>query len=92
MTSQVGSVGAINKLAAEPDGGLITLASALVTQKRDLIVFSQRSRLPTIFGLRYYAEAGGLARIDPHSAGVGTTPAVIDFKVAALDPSALQQS
>ena len=54
--------GAINKLAAEPSGGLIAIASPIVTQKRDLIAsLANRSGLPTIFGLRYFAEAGGLA-------------------------------
>jgi putative tryptophan/tyrosine transport system substrate-binding protein len=41
---------------------VVAIASPVVTQKRDLIVsLANRSRLPTIFGLRYYAEAGGLA-------------------------------
>jgi putative ABC transport system substrate-binding protein len=54
--------GVIKALATEPNGGLIALASALVTQKRDLIVsMANRSRIPTIFAFRYYAEAGGLA-------------------------------
>ena len=54
--------GVISALATEPSGGLIAIASPVVTQKRDLIVsLANRSRLPTIFGLRYYAEAGGLA-------------------------------
>jgi putative tryptophan/tyrosine transport system substrate-binding protein len=54
--------GVISALATEPNGGLIAIAGPLVTQKRDLIVsLANRSRLPTIFALRYYAEAGGLA-------------------------------
>jgi putative tryptophan/tyrosine transport system substrate-binding protein len=60
---------AINKLAAEPNGGLIALASLLVTEKRDLIIsLVNRSRLPAIFMFRYYAEAGGLASygVDNH--------------------------
>ncbi len=52
---------AISALAAEPNGGLIALASALVTEKRDLIIsLANRSRLPAIFEFRYYVEAGGL--------------------------------
>ena len=52
----------ISALATEPNGGLIAIASPLVTQKRDLVVsLTNRSRLPTIFALHYYAEAGGLA-------------------------------
>ena len=61
--------GAISALAAEPNGGLIALASTLITNKRDLIIsLANRSRLPTIFSLRYYAEAGGLASygVDNH--------------------------
>jgi putative ABC transport system substrate-binding protein len=54
--------GIISALASEPNGGLIAIPSPLVTQKRDLIVsLANRSRLPTIFALRYYADAGGLA-------------------------------
>jgi len=53
--------GAISALAAEPNGGLIALASALITEKRDLIIsLANRSRLPTIFSFPYYAAAGGL--------------------------------
>jgi hypothetical protein len=49
--------------------GLIALASALVSEKRDLIIFFvNRTRLPAIFSLRFYAEAGGLASygVDNH--------------------------
>jgi putative ABC transport system substrate-binding protein len=53
--------GAISALAAEPNGGLIAIASALVTEKRDLIIsLANKNRLPAIFEFRYYAEAGGL--------------------------------
>jgi putative ABC transport system substrate-binding protein len=53
--------GAISTLAAEPNGGLIAMPSPLITGKRDLIIFfANKSRLPTIFAFRYYAEAGGL--------------------------------
>jgi putative ABC transport system substrate-binding protein len=61
--------GAISALAAEPNGGLIALAGPLITGKRDLIIsLANKSRLPTIFALRYYAEAGGLASygVDNH--------------------------
>jgi putative tryptophan/tyrosine transport system substrate-binding protein len=54
--------GAISTLAAEPNGGLIAIAGPLITGKRDLIIsLANKSRLPTIFAFRYYAEAGGLA-------------------------------
>ena len=53
--------GAISALAAEPNGGLIAIAGPLITGKRDLIIsLANKSRLPTIFAFRYYAEAGGL--------------------------------
>jgi len=61
--------GAISAMAAEPNGGLIALASALVTQKRDLIIsLANKNRLPTIFSFRYYADAGGLVAygVDNH--------------------------
>jgi putative tryptophan/tyrosine transport system substrate-binding protein len=66
-TSEIESV--INALAAKPNGGLIVLASALLTEKRDLIIsIAHKSRLPAIFTFRYYAEAGGLASygVDNH--------------------------
>src|SRR6516225_2102670 len=61
--------GAISALAAEPNGGLIAIASALIFGKRDLIIsLANRSHLPSIFAFRYYAEAGGLASygVDNH--------------------------
>jgi putative ABC transport system substrate-binding protein len=46
--------GVISALAVEPNGGLIALASALVTQKRDLIIsLANRSRLPAIFAFSF---------------------------------------
>jgi putative ABC transport system substrate-binding protein len=66
-TSEIESV--INVLAAKPNGGLIAIASALLTAKRDLIIsLVNRSRIPAIFTFRYYAEAGGLASygVDNH--------------------------
>ena len=61
--------GAISTLASEPNGGLIAIASPLITGKRDLIIsLANKNRLPTIFAFRYYAEAGGLASygVDNH--------------------------
>jgi putative ABC transport system substrate-binding protein len=61
--------GAISALAAEPNGGLIAIAGPLITAKRDLIIsLANKSRLPTIFAFRYYAEAGALASygVDNH--------------------------
>jgi putative ABC transport system substrate-binding protein len=57
---------AISAMAAEPNGGLIALASALVSQKRDVIIsLANKSRLPAIFAFRYFAEAGGLLSYGP---------------------------
>jgi putative tryptophan/tyrosine transport system substrate-binding protein len=61
--------GAMSALAAQANGGLIAIASPLITGKRDLIIsLANKSRLPTIFSLRFYAEAGGLASygVDNH--------------------------
>ena len=61
--------GIINALAAKPNGGLIAIASSLLTAKRDLIIsLVNRSSLPAIFSFRYYVEAGGLASygVDNH--------------------------
>jgi putative tryptophan/tyrosine transport system substrate-binding protein len=66
-TSEIES--AISGLTAQPNGGLIALSSPLITGKRDLIIsLANRNRLPTIFALRFYAEAGGLASygVDNH--------------------------
>ena len=52
---------AISALAAQPNGGLIALAGPLITVKRDLILsLAKKSRLPTVFAFRYYAQAGAL--------------------------------
>jgi len=52
---------AISALAAQPNGGLIALAGPLITVKRDLILsLANKSRLPTVFAFRYYAQAGAL--------------------------------
>ena len=61
--------GAISALASEPNGGLIAIAGPLITAKRNLIIsLANKSRLPSIFAFRYYAEAGGLASygVDNH--------------------------
>ena len=66
-TSEIEAV--INALAAKPNGGLILLPSELIAVKRELIIsLANRSRLPTIFAYRYYAEDGGLASygVDNH--------------------------
>jgi putative ABC transport system substrate-binding protein len=53
---------AIETFGAEPNGGLILLAGALMTANRDLIIsLAVRHRLPSIFAFRFYVAAGGLA-------------------------------
>jgi putative ABC transport system substrate-binding protein len=53
---------AVETLAAEPNGGLISLPGALMTGHRDLIIsLAARHRLPSIFSFRYYVAGGGLA-------------------------------
>jgi putative ABC transport system substrate-binding protein len=47
--------------AAEPNRGLVIVPHAVTMVNSDLIVeLSARHRLPTIYGLTYYAKAGGL--------------------------------
>ena len=46
---------AFETLAAEPNGGLITLPGALMTRHRDLIIsLAARHRMPNIFAFRFY--------------------------------------
>jgi putative tryptophan/tyrosine transport system substrate-binding protein len=52
----------LNAFAAEPNGGLIPVASALIANKRDFIIsLAQRHRLPNVYAYRYYPANGGLA-------------------------------
>ena len=52
----------INAFAAEPNGGLIPVASALIANKRDFIIsLAHRHRLPNVSAFRYYPANGGLA-------------------------------
>ena len=58
----------ITTFAAEPNGGLIPVASALMGNQRDFIVsLTHRYRLPNVFAFRYYPANGGLASygVDP---------------------------
>jgi hypothetical protein len=57
-----GMAGAWNAYDETQKKSLIAIAGPLITGKRDLIIsLANKSRLPTIFAFRYYAEAGGLA-------------------------------
>jgi len=51
----------ITAFAAEPNGGVIAIPSALITVQRNLIIsLANRFSLPNVFAFRYYAVAGGL--------------------------------
>jgi len=52
----------INTFAAEPNGGLIPVASALIGVQRDFVIsLANRHRLPNVYAFRYYPANGGLA-------------------------------
>ena len=52
----------LEPFAAEPNGGLILVPSALLANQRDFVIaLAQRLRLPNVSGFRYYPASGGLA-------------------------------
>jgi ABC-type uncharacterized transport system substrate-binding protein len=51
---------AITAFAGESNGGLIVLSASVTQINRELIALALRHRLPAIYQLRYFAEAGGL--------------------------------
>jgi putative tryptophan/tyrosine transport system substrate-binding protein len=52
----------IDTFAAEPNGGLIPVASLLLAVQRDLVIsLANRHRLPAVYAFRYYVASGGLA-------------------------------
>jgi putative ABC transport system substrate-binding protein len=54
-------VRSVTAFAAEPNRGLVIVPHAITMVNSNLIVeLSARHRLPTIYGLTYYAKAGGL--------------------------------
>jgi putative tryptophan/tyrosine transport system substrate-binding protein len=58
----------IATFAAQPNGGLIPIPSALIGNQRDFIIsLAHRYRLPNVFAFRYYPAKGGLASygVDP---------------------------
>ena len=58
-TAEIESV--ITAFAAGPNGGVIAIPSALITEQRNLIIsLADRFSLPSVFAFRYYAVAGGL--------------------------------
>jgi putative ABC transport system substrate-binding protein len=57
--TEIGSV--ITAFAAAPNGGVVAIPSALITEQRNLIIsLANRFSLPSVFAFRYYAVAGGL--------------------------------
>jgi ABC-type uncharacterized transport system substrate-binding protein len=51
----------IDRLAREPNGGLVVLPDVFTTTHRDLIIaLVARARLPAIYPFRYFATGGGL--------------------------------
>jgi putative tryptophan/tyrosine transport system substrate-binding protein len=59
---------AITAFAGEPDGGLIVLSASVTQINRELIgALALRHRLPAIYQLRYFAEAGGLMALGSSS-------------------------
>ena len=58
---------AVATFARLSNGGLITTASALIAEHRDLIIaLAARHRLPTIFTRRSYVTSGGLISYGPN--------------------------
>jgi putative ABC transport system substrate-binding protein len=52
----------INMFAAEPNGGLIPIASAVIAVQRDFVIsLANRHHLPNVHAFRYYPASGGLA-------------------------------
>jgi ABC-type uncharacterized transport system substrate-binding protein len=52
----------IDTFAAQPNGGLITIPSALIGNKRDFIIsLANRLHLPNVSAFRFYPTSGGLA-------------------------------
>jgi hypothetical protein len=65
--SALTSVRAVATFARLSNGGLITTASALMVEHRDLsIALAARHRLPAIFTRRYYVTNGGLISYGPN--------------------------
>ena len=88
---------ALDAFAHVPNGGLIILPSALGTNHREAIASAAlRHRLPSIYSLRMYPQAGGLMsygvpRMEPYSQAAtyvdrilkGTKPAELPVQAAA---------
>jgi putative ABC transport system substrate-binding protein len=53
---------AIDALVHEPNGGLIVVASPLISDHRELIIsLAARHRVPAVYQFRFYVTSGGLA-------------------------------
>jgi len=63
--------GAINALGQSGNGGLIVLPDAFTDVYRDQIIeLAARYRVPTVYGYRYFTEAGGLISYGVNSADI----------------------
>jgi len=61
--------GSMSVLGSGADGGLIVLPDAFTDVHREqIIALAARHRVPTIYGYRYFAAAGGLISYGPNSA------------------------
>ena len=63
--------GAMGALGKGGDGGLIVLPDAFTDVHRDQIIkLAARYRVPTVYGYRYFTEAGGLISYGANSASI----------------------
>ena len=63
--------GAMSALGKGGDGGLIVLPDAFTDVHRDQIIkLAARYRVPTVYGYRYFTEAGGLISYGVNSADI----------------------
>ena len=63
--------GAMSALGKGGDGGLIVLPDAFTDVHRDQIIkLAARYRVPTVYGYRYFTEAGGLISYGANSASI----------------------
>jgi putative ABC transport system substrate-binding protein len=65
-TSRTELDGALARLAARKPGGLaVTIDGFLVSERRRIVEWAERERVPAIFPAREFTEAGGLASYAP---------------------------
>jgi putative ABC transport system substrate-binding protein len=67
---------AVAAFAGEPNGGLILTLGAAARHLELIAALAIQNRMPSIYGLRYYAAGGGLASYGPDSSKVFSQAAV----------------